>query len=315
VSELDPLVPAEVDLRGYDFMPLYGDRLFSSETWVAASADAKVAALRLWWHAYAREVPAASLPDNDVLLSEYAGYGIAIKTWQKVRPAAMRGWNRCSDGRLYHKELAKWALEAWDKRVKDRKRKADFRAARMRTERGQDADRTRTRGGTERGQDGSGTVDSEATVKRSEATVILDSKATTKSKTVALAASRPLKPLTEERRENARAVWQAYSDAYVIRYGEPPVRNAKTNGIVVLLLDRLPTAEAPGVAGHFVRSQNAYYVGRGHSLDLLLADAEKLRTEWATNRHGTNSEARMADKTQARGNVFEEARRELKNAS
>jgi len=293
-------------------MPLYGDRLFSSETWVAASAEAKVAALRLWWHAYAKEVPAASLPDNDVLLADYAGKGESLKAWGRLRPIAMRGWVKCSDGRLYHKELAKWALEAWDKRVKDRKRKADFRAARTRTERGQDADGTRTG----RGRNGSGTVEREATVKRSEATVILDSKATPKSKPGALVASRPPRVnLTEERRENARAVWQAYSDAYFTRYREEPVRNAKTNGVVIHLLDRLPSAEAPAVAAHFVRSQNAYYVGRGHAIDLLLADAEKLRTEWATNRHGTDSEARMADKTAARGNVFEEARRELKNAS
>lgn len=313
-----------MDLRGYDFMPLYGDRMFCSETWIAASSEGKVAALRLWWHAYAREVPAASLPDNDVLLAEYAGYGIALKAWQKIRPTAMRGWLKCSDGRWYHEVVAEVALEAWDKRVKDRERKAKFRAARD----AKNADGT----GTGRGQDGDGTVpgrgqNAPVTVpeqqKRSEAKreeargseAIVSSK-TLKSKTGAPAASRPPKAeLTEERRKNARAVWQAYSAAYLIRYGEEPIRNAKTNSIVILLLDRLPMAEAPSVAAHFVRSQNAYYVGRGHTIDLLLADAEKLRTEWATNRHGTATEAHQTDKTAARGNVWEEVRQDLKGAS
>lgn len=111
-----PLVPAEVDLRGYEFMPLYGERLFTSETWLTGAAEAKVAMLRLWWHAYAKEVPAASLPNNDALLAEYAGYGVAIKAWRKVKAQVMRGFIECSDGRLYHENLAVWAIEAWAKR-------------------------------------------------------------------------------------------------------------------------------------------------------------------------------------------------------
>ncbi len=123
-----PLTPADCDLRGYEFMPLFGDVLFASATWISAKPEAKVAALRLWWHAYAKEVPAASLPDDDTLLSEYAGYGVAVASWRKVRAAALRGWFKCSDGRLYHKTVAKIALESWSGRKEnraenDRKRK------------------------------------------------------------------------------------------------------------------------------------------------------------------------------------------------
>lgn len=155
-----PLVPADVDLRGYEFMPLYGDRLFKSETWIAASADAKVAALRLWWHAYAHEVPAASLPDNDRLLAEYAGYGMATRAWQKIKPQAMAGFVLCSDGRLYHENLAAWALEAWAKRVKDRQRKADWKA--RKDSGNSSADAIRNDSGTVPGdafRNGSGTAD------------------------------------------------------------------------------------------------------------------------------------------------------------
>ena len=41
-----------------------------------------------------------------------------------------------------------------------------------------------------------------------------------------------------------------------------------------------------------------------HSVGLLLADAEKLRTEWITNTRMTTTQARQADQTQAIGNVF-----------
>lgn len=110
----EPLVPADVDLRGYEFMPLYGDRLLGSETWITASAEGKVAAVRLWWRAYAKEVPAASLPDDDKLLADYAGYGNSHRTWARLRSQALRGFVKCSDGRLYHRVLAPLAIEAWE---------------------------------------------------------------------------------------------------------------------------------------------------------------------------------------------------------
>jgi hypothetical protein len=123
-----PLVPSNVDLRGLQYMPLFGERLFGSETWIAASADGKVAALRLWWRSYAHEVPAASLPDNDQLLAEYAGYGVAVKAWKRIRAQAMRGWLLCSDGRLYHPVVAQIALESWESRKRNREKQARLRA-------------------------------------------------------------------------------------------------------------------------------------------------------------------------------------------
>lgn len=113
----DPLVPADVDLRGYEFMPLYGDRLLKSETWISGTAEAKVAALRLWWHAFAHETPAGSLPNDDRFLAEYAGYGEQVRAWQKIRPQAMRNWKACSDGRLYHPVVAEIVVDCWNKRL------------------------------------------------------------------------------------------------------------------------------------------------------------------------------------------------------
>ena len=41
-----------------------------------------------------------------------------------------------------------------------------------------------------------------------------------------------------------------------------------------------------------------------HPVNLLLRDCEKLRTEWATNRQITRSQAQMADRTQTNANAF-----------
>lgn len=98
--------------------------------------------------------------------------------------------------------------------------------------------------------------------------------------------------------------WNAYAAAYRLRYGTDPVRNSKANKILCLLVDRLGADEAPQVAAWYVRHQGAWYVRNGHSLDQLLKDAEKLRTEWATGNSVTESQARQADRTQGTANIF-----------
>jgi hypothetical protein len=122
-----PLVPSHVDLRGYEFMPLYGDRLKKSETWISASHEGKVAALNLWWHAYGHECPAGSLPDDDKLLADYAGYGSVIRAWRKIKDQALRGWKKCSDGRLYHAFMAEIVMKAWEIKLADQARTAKGR--------------------------------------------------------------------------------------------------------------------------------------------------------------------------------------------
>lgn len=101
-----------------------------------------------------------------------------------------------------------------------------------------------------------------------------------------------------------RETWQRYSEAYAVRYGATPIRNAKINGQVKQFCQRVPEAEAPAIAAFYVRHNASFYVGKGHAVGPLLADAEKLRTEWATNQTITATQAQQADKTQANGNVW-----------
>jgi Protein of unknown function (DUF1376) len=110
-----PLVPADVDLRDFAFMPLDVVRLRDSDLAGVASAEEFRCAVLLWcasWH----QVPAASLPDNDATLAGLAGFGRSVKEWRKHKTGAMRGWTKCDDGRLYHPVVAEKAVEAWNKR-------------------------------------------------------------------------------------------------------------------------------------------------------------------------------------------------------
>lgn len=101
-----------------------------------------------------------------------------------------------------------------------------------------------------------------------------------------------------------KETWEAYSFAYERRHKARPVRNATVNGQLTQFVKRIGAAESPRVAEFYVYHNNQFYVQKMHSVGLLLADAEKLRTEWITNTRMTSTQARQADQTQAIGNVF-----------
>lgn len=90
--------------------------------------------------------------------------------------------------------------------------------------------------------------------------------------------------------------WDAYSQAYTHRYGASPVRNAKVNGVLSRFVDRLGSEEAPLVAAFYLTHNKPFYVSSRHSTDLLLRDAEGLRTEWVTGVKATTGEARNAER-------------------
>lgn len=160
-----PLVPSDVDLRGYEFMPLYGHHLFGSDFNAGASDSGWRAAVTLWWAAW-NQVPAASLPNDDVALTRLADLGRDVKSFRKIRAEALHGFELCDDGRLYHKQLAKWAIEAWDRRVKERQRKANWRSKHA----GQSGDVPGTRTGQQTGQDDGRRRDVPAEGKREDRT-------------------------------------------------------------------------------------------------------------------------------------------------
>lgn len=96
--------------------------------------------------------------------------------------------------------------------------------------------------------------------------------------------------------ERNAAIWSAYCDAYARRYGIDPVRNAKTQGQVAAFAKRVPAEDAAQVAAYFVTHNDQWYVKSGHAFGVLLKDAEKLRTEWATGRRITATQARQMDR-------------------
>lgn len=101
-----PPVPADADLRRFNYMPLDVVQLFNSDTWNMSSGWEAKAAMNLWMRAW-HQVPAGSLPNNDSILRNFA----AVPDWESVRAIALRGYCECSDGRLYHRILCDKVLD------------------------------------------------------------------------------------------------------------------------------------------------------------------------------------------------------------
>lgn len=125
-----PLVSMEIDLRDFPYMPLDVVRLRDSDLAAVSSGDGFRAAVILWcacWH----QVPAASLPEDDRILANLAGFGRAVAEWMKVKEDALRGFIRCDDGRLYHPLIAEKANDAWAAKQRQRARTEAARQAKL----------------------------------------------------------------------------------------------------------------------------------------------------------------------------------------
>ncbi|WP_354676771.1 DUF1376 domain-containing protein [Cupriavidus plantarum] len=114
-------------------MPLEINRLRRSKSWLKAKRNPALAfyQINLWtaaWH----DVPAGSLEDDDDVLADLAMCDPA--KWSKVRDEVMRGWVKCSDGRLYNPTVCEKALESWAAKV-ERREKAEHENDRKRRER------------------------------------------------------------------------------------------------------------------------------------------------------------------------------------
>jgi hypothetical protein len=75
-----------------------------------------------------------------------------------------------------------------------------------------------------------------------------------------------------------------------------PIRNAKVNAAIKGFTRRVGADESPGVARYYLQHQDAFYARKCHDAGLMQQDAEKLRTEWATQRQITGVAARHQER-------------------
>ena len=115
-----PLVAPDVDCSDLDGFMLNAERLMSSELLALHGNDILGAAILLWCRAW-KQKPAASLPDNDRVNAAFAR--LTVAKFRKVKEAVLRGFVKCSDGRLYHSFLATVATNSYQRKVAFRKKR------------------------------------------------------------------------------------------------------------------------------------------------------------------------------------------------
>lgn len=126
-----PFVPADVDLRNFHSMPVEINRLFASDFHAHATDGEWRAGVTLWMKSF-HQVPAGSLPADDVSLARLAEFGRDMKSWRTVKERALHRWIPCTDGRLYHRVVAEKTLGAWIEKLSARRSSAAGHAGRGR---------------------------------------------------------------------------------------------------------------------------------------------------------------------------------------
>lgn len=123
-----PLTPAGCNLQDFPHTPIYRARLFGSSFHARASDGEWRAGVTLWLKSW-DQVPAGSLPDDDIELCRLAELARDLKTWKKVKAGAMRGWIKCSDDRLYHPVVAEGINNALEAKAAQREKTLKARIA------------------------------------------------------------------------------------------------------------------------------------------------------------------------------------------
>jgi hypothetical protein len=123
-----PMTPAGCNLQDFPHTPILRSRLFGSSFHARTTDSEWRAGVTLWLKAW-EQVPAGSLPDDDIELCRLAELARDLKTWKKLKAGAMRGWVMCSDGRLYHQVVAEVVRNALDAKTAQRDKTLKARIA------------------------------------------------------------------------------------------------------------------------------------------------------------------------------------------
>lgn len=123
-----PMTPAGCVLQDFPHTPIYRARLFGSSFHARATDGEWRAGVTLWLKSW-DQVPAGSLPDDDIELCRLAELARDLKTWKKVKAGALRGWVLCSDSRLYHPVVAEGVNNAIEAKTAQRDKTLKARIA------------------------------------------------------------------------------------------------------------------------------------------------------------------------------------------
>lgn len=101
---------------------------------------------------------------------------------------------------------------------------------------------------------------------------------------------KPGKAIAKPKITDGSIVWNAYQEAFEARYKVKPLRNAKTNAMASQLAARLGREDAAYVVQFYLQHNDAMFLRDQHPLNLCLAKAESLYTQWKRGQTVTKSD-------------------------
>jgi len=267
----NPLVPTDCDVQNYPCLPLDIAKFFNDELNVITSDTQWRAAITVLIKSF-HNVPAASIPDNDIFMARFAEFGRDIGSWMKVKDAVLKGWVKCNDGRYYHPAVAEKALEAWLSKIKSCKRGLAGSGTRWNKE----IDFTDL--------DEKLNVAAECLKRLNPVSEQLTAGTDTdKSFEKKARKTKGINPIAESDIQLAcKAVWNKYCEGYIARYGSKPIRDVKVNTQIKNIVKSLGMSDAPCVIEYYLKDNEAFYIKTYHSIGTFMANSSKLHTQWKT---------------------------------
>src|SRR5690606_33745341 len=96
-------------------------------------------------------------------------------------------------------------------------------------------------------------------------------------------------------KEIRNKTWESYRDAYKLRWGVEPDRNASVNSIIKSLVEKVGT-NAPDLMAFYLRHNDSQYVKSCHPLTLCLRDYVGLKTQMLRGKSITTADVRRLER-------------------
>lgn len=89
--------------------------------------------------------------------------------------------------------------------------------------------------------------------------------------------------------------WEAYKQAFKIRWQVEPARNRSVNAMLCKLVDNLGADIAPDVAAYYLKMDDQLYVRASHPVNLLIRDYQNVYVQWQNQTNLTSIDVRQVE--------------------
>ena len=120
------------------------------------------------------------------------------------------------------------------------------------------------------------------------------------------------KRVSTPKKGKSTATWNAYSRAYLHRYRDAPLRNAKVSKLLCQFVDQVGADDAPMIAAYYLTLDDQWYQKKSHDVPTLLQNAQGIRTQWATGTNRTSQQIRQTERMSGNAQAVNEVKQMIR---